>query len=44
MQRHLRHADPQTMLKHHAKVIPESLRAAVAALDAKITGAPCAPK
>ena len=40
MQRHLRHTDPQTTLKHYAKVIPESLRAAVAALDAKITGAP----
>jgi len=38
MQRHLRHTDPQTTLKHYAKVIPESLRAAVAALDAKITG------
>lgn len=44
MQRHLRHTDPQTTLKHYAKVIPESLRAAVAALDAKITGAPCAPQ
>jgi integrase len=40
MQRHLRHTDPQTTLKHYAKVIPESLRAAVATLDAKITGAP----
>jgi len=40
MQRHLRHTDPQTTLKYYAKVIPESLRAAVAALDAKITGAP----
>jgi integrase len=40
MQRHLRHTDPQTTLKHYAKVIPESLRAAVAALDAKITGTP----
>src|SRR6202049_2553116 len=40
MQRHLRHTNPQTTLKHYAKVIPESLRAAVAALDAKITGAP----
>ena len=40
MQRHLRHTDPQTTLKHYAKVIPESLRAAVAALDEKITGVP----
>ncbi len=40
MQRHLRHTDPQTTLKHYAKVIPESLRAAVAALDDKITGTP----
>jgi integrase len=40
MQRHLRHTDPQTTLKHYAKVIPESLRQAVAALDAQITGAP----
>jgi integrase len=38
MQRHLRHTDPQTTLKHYAKVIPASLRAAVAALDAQITG------
>jgi integrase len=38
MQRHLRHTDPQTTLKHYAKVIPTSLRAAVAALDAQITG------
>jgi len=44
MLRHLRHTDPQTTLKHYAKVIPESLRTAVAALDAKITGAPGAPK
>ena len=44
MQRHLRHTDPQTTLKHHAKVIPESLRAAVAALDAQITGASTNPK
>ncbi len=28
MQRHLRHTNPQTTLKHYAKVIPESLRAA----------------
>lgn len=40
MQRHLRHTDPQTTLKHYAKVIPASLRAAVAALDAQITSAP----
>ena len=40
MQRHLRHTDPQTTLKHYTKVIPESLRFAVAALDAQITGAP----
>ncbi len=39
MQRHLRHTDPQTTLKHYAKFIPESLRTAVAALDAQITGA-----
>jgi integrase len=38
MQRHLRHTDPQTTLKHYAKVIPASLRGAVAALDAEITG------
>ncbi len=38
MQRHLRHTDPQTTLKHYAKVLPESLRAAVAALDAQIIG------
>jgi integrase len=44
MQRHLRHTDPQTTLRHYTKVIPESLRAAVAALDEKITGAPVAPK
>ncbi len=40
MQRHLRHTDPQTTLKHYAKVIPASLHAAVAALDAQITGTP----
>lgn len=40
MQRHLRHTDPQTTLKHYAKVIPESLRSAVAALDAQIMGVP----
>lgn len=40
MQRHLRHTDPQTTLKHYTKVIPESLRSAVAALDAQITGPP----
>ena len=44
MQRHLRHTDPQTTLKHYAKVIPASLRAAVAALDAQITGTPVQPK
>jgi len=38
MQRHLRHTDPRTTLKHYAKVIPDSLRAAVAALDAQIIG------
>ena len=40
MQRHLRHSNPQTTLKHYAKVIPESIRSAVAALDAQITGEP----
>jgi integrase len=44
MQRHLRHTDPQTTLKHYAKVIPASLRSAVAALDAEITGASIDPK
>jgi integrase len=44
MQRHLRHTDPQTTLKHYAKAIPESLRTAVAALDAQITGRPTTPK
>ena len=44
MQRHLRHTNPQTTLKHYAKVIPESLRSAVTALDAQITGAPVASK
>ncbi len=44
MQRHLRHTDPQTTLKYYAKVIPESLRAAVAALDAQIAGEPVGPK
>ena len=38
MQRHLRHSDPETTLRHYAKAIPESLRTAVAALDAQITG------
>src|SRR5215469_5814477 len=38
MQRHLRHSNPETTLKHYAKAIPESLRTAVAALDAQITG------
>jgi integrase len=44
MQRHLRHTDPQTTLKHYAKVIPASLRSAVAALDAQITGTSPEPK
>jgi len=44
MQRHLRHSDPETTLKHYAKAIPESLRTAVAALDAQITGTPDGPK
>jgi integrase len=38
MQRHLRHSYPETTLRHYAKAIPESLRTAVAALDAQITG------
>ena len=40
MQRHLRHSDPHTTLTHYAKVIPESLRSAVAALDSQIMGGP----
>ena len=44
MQRHLRHTDPQTTLNHYAKVIPESLRSAVAALDAQFTGTPAESK
>jgi hypothetical protein len=44
MQRHLRHSDPETTLKHYAKAIPESLRTAVAALDAQITGTHGDPK
>jgi integrase len=40
MQRHLRHSNPETTLKHYAKSIPESLRTAVAALDAQISGTP----
>jgi integrase len=44
MQRHLRHTDPKTTLKHYAKVIPESLRSAVAALDAEMTGAASSSK
>ena len=44
MRRHLRHTDPQTTLKHYAKVIPESLRSAVAALDAQISGTQPQPK
>jgi len=43
MQRHLRHSDPETTLRHYAKTIPESLRVAVAALDAQITGGKSAP-
>jgi integrase len=31
MQRHLRHSDPETTLRHYAKAIPESPRVAVAA-------------
>lgn len=38
LQRHLRHTDPQTSLKHYTKVIPESLRSAVAGLDEKMCG------
>jgi integrase len=38
MQRHLRHTDPKTTLRHYAKVIPESLWSAVSALDAQIMG------
>ena len=44
MQRHLRHSDPETTLTIYAKVIPESLRSAVAALDSKIRGAPPASR
>jgi integrase len=44
MQRHLRHTDPQTTLRHYAKVIPESLRSAIAALDSQITGAQLKPE
>src|ERR1700693_846790 len=44
MQRHLRHSDPETTLKHYAKSIPERLRAAVAALDSQINGTPDGPK
>ena len=39
LQGHLRHTNPQTTLKHYTKVIPESLRAAVAALDENIAAA-----
>ena len=39
LQGHLRHTNPQTTLKHYTKVIPESLRAAVAALDENIASA-----
>ena len=44
MQRHLRHTDPETTLRHYTKVIPESLRTAVAALDAQISGPSVQPK
>lgn len=44
MQRHLRHTNPQTTLKHYVKVIPDSLRSAVAALDAQINGGPIESK
>jgi integrase len=44
MQRHLRHSNPQMTLKHYAKVIPESLRSAVAALDAQIAGPRAEPE
>ena len=40
LQGHLRHTNPQTTLKHYTKVIPESLRAAVAALDANYESPP----
>ena len=39
LQGHLRHTNPQTTLKHYTKVIPESLRAAVNALDENIATA-----
>lgn len=39
LQAHLRHTNPQTALKHYTKVIPESLHAAVAALDEDIAAA-----
>jgi integrase len=39
LQAHLRHTNPQTALKHYTKVIPESLHAAVAALDDDIATA-----
>jgi integrase len=44
LQGHLRHTNPQTTLKHYTKVIPESLRTAVAALGQKITTAANASK
>jgi integrase len=44
MQRHLRHSNPQTALRHYAKAIPESLRSAVAALDAQIISTPVESK
>ena len=39
LQGHLRHTNPQTTLTHYTKLIPESLRAAVAALDDDIATA-----
>jgi integrase len=44
LQGHLRHTNPQTTLKHYTKVIPESLRTAVAALGQKISTAANASK
>jgi hypothetical protein len=39
LQGHLRHTNPPTTLKPYTKVIPESLRTAVAALGQKISTA-----
>jgi integrase len=39
LQGHLRHTNPQTTLTHYTKLIPESLRAAVASLDDDIATA-----